>query len=229
MQTEHRPSARWKRRWIALVILGGFFVAQRLWLRGTESGLSGLIVSLVGETRYAPGYSESKFRALELGITEAEVLSQLGAPLDKRAARPRIDWLYVDGPWPAFAREGEAPGHRSYTRVNFDSDGRLVDCWGQLASGVSAGSATIHPDFPPLRGRNRLGLDDRTLQALVAAGTTTEQFAARYGPPTEVYATQAVAWLDYANSPSSTHHHVRRIGIDAEGRVVSKLATVYWD
>ena len=229
MQTERRPNARAGRWWIATVILGGLVVALRLWLGGGEGGIRDLIVSMIGETRYAPGYSESKFRALALGTTEAEVLRQLGAPLNKRAATRKLEWLYVDGPWPAFAREGEAPGHRSYTGVRFDSDGRLVDGLGQLASGFSAGSGTVQLDLPPLRGSNRLGLDDKMLQALLAAGTTAEQFAARYGPPTEVYSTQALAWLEYSDSPSGTHHHVRRIGLDAEGRVVSKLATVSWD
>ena len=38
---------------------------------------------LTDDTLYAPGYTDDQFNAIELGMTEAEVLRRLGPPIDE--------------------------------------------------------------------------------------------------------------------------------------------------
>ena len=40
-------------------------------------------VLLADDTLYAPGYSDVQFNAIRVGMTEAEVLSRLGPPIDE--------------------------------------------------------------------------------------------------------------------------------------------------
>lgn len=48
-------------------------------------GVQDLVLDLLltDDTLYAPGYTDEQFNAIEVGMTEAEVLRRLGPPLDE--------------------------------------------------------------------------------------------------------------------------------------------------
>jgi hypothetical protein len=51
-------------------------------------------------TYYAPGYTETKFRTLRIGMTRAEVEAMVGPPLTKvRWSDGSMNWVYSDRPW----------------------------------------------------------------------------------------------------------------------------------
>lgn len=71
------------------------------------------------DTRFAPGYTEQAFAALEVGMTKEEVLQRLGPPLNAQADPA---WVYSeDGAcgWWDFAWLGRG--------VQFDAEGRLIE------------------------------------------------------------------------------------------------------
>jgi outer membrane protein assembly factor BamE (lipoprotein component of BamABCDE complex) len=89
-------------------------------------GLQGSAQALVlGDTgTYAAGYSDRGFRAVRLGMTQAEVLSLLGEPLTKRLltdSRAGFEfWNYTTSPTNTNFRT------RAFV---FDPDGRVREKW----------------------------------------------------------------------------------------------------
>ena len=92
-----------------------------LYLQHPADGVTGNAVALfvADETEFAPGYSEERFMAIEAGMTRAQVLGLLGAPLRGY----RADW---DGSvWWAYSRKERSPNFRS--RLIVFRDERVVD------------------------------------------------------------------------------------------------------
>ena len=50
------------------------------------------------ETRYAPGYSQEKFQAVDVGQSRDEVLARLGEPLRKWGHATTESWAYSESP-----------------------------------------------------------------------------------------------------------------------------------
>ena len=201
-------------------------------LPSARSGANGLFAELVvdvfGDTEFAPGYDEKAFAALPLGADETVVRATLGAPLTMLAAKPGTRWLYANGDAPDFAATGEVAGPLSYTVLEFDGGGTFVGAHGQLGRGGS-GRSQVELDPAARNGRNHLGLDGTAIDQLRERRATFADLEGRFGKPRAVRTSTAVRELFYSRSPTSTHHHVRSLGIDAAGKVCWTRRGVYWD
>ena len=74
---------------------------------------------LIDNTDYAPGYSESAFKAIRIGESEAAVRKAFGNPLREESVEPYFRWLYTPDAdaldW--FKRDGEDPFMCSFIMV----------------------------------------------------------------------------------------------------------------
>jgi hypothetical protein len=168
------------------------------------------------DTEYAPGYSESAFRTVNIGTTEEEVLRLLGEPLQVRETAPYIWWLYSDQAQPNFETDGYASGN--YTRIWFNQAGLVERIFGQLTAGNSIFVGG---------GNNYLQLSDATIESL--KGKTRPEIQELYGLPTSIYESKATKVLVYSRSPSSSNYMLRTIGIDAQEQVTHIQRKIYWD
>lgn len=228
-----RARERSARRWLRLLPLlaVALLVATGALLpRGT---LQVLMVKLFGDTEYGSSFDEHRFAALPLGADEAEVRAALGAPLDDRSSLPETRWLYVDGAdvdvVSTFASCGNCEGMVSHTIVCFDGEGRFVDVTGQLVVEAGAGTGQVLVDGSRRNGNNSLHLGASRIEALKREGATQADVEVRLGQPAARYESRAVRVLRFTRSPSGTHHFVREIGLDAQGRVCWKRSGIYWD
>lgn len=174
------------------------------------------------QVEYAQGYSEETFWALEKGIPESEALHRLGAPLAEDAGHPSIDWLYVDGSCASFVEFGSPPYMGCYTLVRFDPSHRIKSCSGSFDDPFGPLSPAETP-----RG-SYLCISKMESRWLCSKGTTLSEFEEIYGPPHAKRIDLAVRWLDYADSPHPKLAFVRRVGIDADGRVCGLDGSDYW-
>lgn len=82
---------------VGLVVIGCLF-----WLQvASPEGVHGeVFLKVFGEdTQFAPGYSDQKFRSLQVGASAAEVRSKLGDPLEAvSTARGGAFWFYSRSP-----------------------------------------------------------------------------------------------------------------------------------
>lgn len=219
-------------RWLSLLGAGALLlgiVAAWPSARGAAKCFLGeLLVDVFGDTEYAPGYAEAVFDALAPGTDEGVVLSTLGAPLTRRDLSAGTRWLYANGEAPEFATTGEVAGPLSYTILEFDDGGTFVGAAGQLCRG-GGGSSQIDLDPSARTGRNLLGLDATTVDDLRDRRATFADLERRFGTPRSVRTSTAVREWFYSRSPTSTHHHVRSLGLDAAGKVCWKRRGLHWD
>jgi hypothetical protein len=78
-------------------------------------------------------------------------------------------------------------------------------------------------------GANLLALTGADVDRLRATGATPTDIRARFGTPTATYRSEATRVLHFSRSPTSTHYHVRTVGLDQHGRVCWKRADIHWD
>ena len=86
-----RPATQVRRARVRVLLAFVWFAA--VWLIGLPDPLRQRLVGAVlrGQTEYSAGFSERAFASVKSGMTEAEVLTLLGPPLE--------EWLqYMDGP-----------------------------------------------------------------------------------------------------------------------------------
>jgi len=62
----------------------------------TRDGLKGVIADMFFEdsTQYAPGYSDNAFRTVKIGMSESQVYTLLGQPLDSHTTDGNLYLLY---------------------------------------------------------------------------------------------------------------------------------------
>lgn len=195
---------------------------------GTNGFFAELLVDVFGDTEFAPGYDEKAFAALPLLADETAVRAALGAPLAERAVEPGTRWLYANGDAPDFATTGEVKGPLSCTILEFDGGGTFVGAHGQLGRG-GPGSSQIDLDPAARLGRNHLGIDGTTVDRLRERRATLADLESMFGKPQAERTSTAVREWFYSRSPSSTHHHIRSLGLDSAGRLCWKRRGVYWD
>lgn len=100
---------------LSLSLIGGLFLLLLAFI-GIESYFP-LYPAI--DTRFAPGYTEQAFAALEVGMTKQEVLQRLGPPLNAQADPA---WVYSeDGTFGWWDFAWLARG------VQFDAEGRLIE------------------------------------------------------------------------------------------------------
>lgn len=229
-----KPSRPRSWRWLAP--LGAIAIALALALlmiwpsarSATRGFVAELAVDLFGHTEYARGYGEAAFAAVAQGTDESAVLATLGAPLATRTLEAGTRWLYANDDAPEFARTGEVAGPLSYTVLEFDRSGTFVGASGQLGKG-GLGSSQIDLDPEARLGRNHLGLDGTAIDRLRERRATRSDLEQRFGKPRAAWTSTAVRELFYSRSPTSTHFHVRSVGIDDAGKVCWTRRGVYWD
>lgn len=219
-------------RWLTLLgattLVLGVVMAVRPAHGAASSFFAELVVDVFGDTEYGPAYGESAFAAVATGSDESAVLAALGAPLAVRDREPGTRWLYANGDAPGFATTGEVAGIISYTILEFDAGGTFVGASGQYAAG-GPGRSQIELDPSARSGRNHLGLDEAAVDRLRARRATLRDLEGQFGKPRAVWTSAAVRELLYSRSPTSTHHHIRSVGIDDAGKVCWKRRDVYWD
>lgn len=75
------------------------------------------------ETRYAPGFTEEKFREVAVGQSREDVRTRLGEPLKAWTVASSEHWAYSDSP---------SDGDYWVRRVSFDSSGRVSEVAAEL-------------------------------------------------------------------------------------------------
>ena len=128
----------------------------------------------------------------------------------------------------AFAATGAIHELRAYTRFEFDREGRLASMRGQLVLERGLTSGKILRDSSGA-GKNHLGVTAQQLEQWKAQRANRSDIEARFGPPTAVHRHDAVRWMEYSRSPSSSSYLRRWIGLDGEGRFCFKLAEAHAD
>lgn len=106
---------RWFPRWLLYCAL---VAAGLAWLNSyLLDGLWGLVNIIFEDTRYAEGYSASRFKRVKVGMTSQQVLYLLGEPLGKYPVEGGLEgWRY-----------SESPSDSDYrVRVILFSSGRVV-------------------------------------------------------------------------------------------------------
>ena len=177
---------------------------------------------LMKDTEYAPGYSESAFREIRIGDSRAEVVSALGPPLKTATAEPWESWLYCDATHPGYYENGGVGG--TFTEFTFDQDGKVTTVFGQQearSTGILSSTTTA------ILGKGYLPLAPGDDKALV--GVDRARIEKLHGKPRFIQKNEATEFLLYTRSPSSTHYEVRKVGLDATGRVVAKKSYTWWD
>ena len=186
-----------------------------------------LLVGVMTDTEYAPGYTEAGFESIELGDNKADVFSALGPPFSTSASTPTIKWLYCDKDHPGFQEDGGISG--TFSLIVFSAAGEVLATMGQTeterSSGFFSSSSSVTWDGGPLGAP--MGNPMGSPSAL--KGSTESEIRAKFGSPRHVLSDPETEVLIYSRSPSSTHYLLRSIGLNAAGTVVEKHQYCYWD
>lgn len=170
-------------------------------------------------TTYAPQYSETAFRSLQLGDSEQHVLQTLGQPLARIPTTPYTEWVYSDQDQTGFSQHGKATLRGTFTLFKFGTNGALRHVSGQIVRGSG--------EIVTGNGQNHLRLVAPDIKGLL--GTTTETVQARFGVPESIYEYRSTVILQYSKSPTGGSYRKREIGIDSRGRVAHIWSEVYED
>ena len=155
------------------------------------------------QTRFAPGYSESKFKLVSQGMPRSDVVGLIGEPLQISTQKWSEAWSYS----PAASKPDGTPsagGVRTYnlfgkfTRLNFTEGGVVESTAGDYLQG----------DFK---------------------GLTKQQVLARIGEPTERVLTEYGVICHYTLPGKSGTYKAREVYLDASNRVSSAVAEMCYD
>jgi outer membrane protein assembly factor BamE (lipoprotein component of BamABCDE complex) len=180
-------------------------------------GALAILISRSFDTQYAPGYSERAFKSVQWGDTEDRVRSLLGPPLSTDVSEPYVEWIYSAKEQKHFAASGEGSG--TFTTVHFNAAGQVTSVFGQMKTSANT--------YNFGEGQGYLSLTKDKVAQL--KGKTQDEARQALGPPKAVYDYKASRLLRYSRSPSSSHYHLRVIGLDQDGRVVHVWREIYWD
>jgi hypothetical protein len=167
------------------------------------------LMMLEDSTYYAPKYSEAKFRSIQSGMLEADVIRILGEPLNFEVAEEYIEWIY--GPINLLVSKHAEPytiqepvrsgDPREYTIVIAEPAGEIT-----FASG------------------SYLKVDTRSL-----VGRNLSEIGSRFGKPLQEIHERTRRYLVFSGTTNDGSYHVRKVGIDAENRVNNIVAGWYID
>lgn len=169
------------------------------------------------DTEYAAGYTEKAFRAVRLGDTREAVFSRLGDPISSHETEPFRQWIFSDNKQPSFAESGV--GNGTYTIFTFGVSGTVKNVSGQTQPSAHTIRIGDGENFLKLKGEEIKNLH----------GATLDEIGTRFGQPVAVYDYRASKVLEYSRSPSSSHYHLRKVGVDEDGKVVHIWRSIYWD
>lgn len=134
------------------------------------------ILTSCSNTKYPPGFSDTQFDYIKIGMTEEEVYRIAGPPLDRFSYALRHDWIYGRDPGPKVntahssgpvgSIEYKVPAESEYTIISFDRQGVLTMQHGskldlRLLSKCISTSDVLHFFGPPNTIETRL--DSRRL------------------------------------------------------------------
>jgi hypothetical protein len=161
----------------------------------------------VDTTVFAPGFDEARFRSIEPGMTEAEVVKRIGKPLREARSRPQIDWYYG----PPTLRVTEDGGM-------FDTSGFFETAWGYTIARATPDGKIFEilggyfPDVPK-----------------EMVGSDLEEMRKKFGDPIAIRAIRSTRYLVYSGSRSSGSFRTRALGLDKAGRVTDVIAGYYFE
>lgn len=193
-----------------LLLLGGAIAFWPRWIQDTE---------------YAPGYSDEGYESLRLGATAAQVAAVLGEPLTKHPHAPYSSWLYCSPDHPGYDADGGLSG--TFSEITFDSRGVVKSAIGQTQVAGGLTQTVIHMDGGPLG--LAMPLASGAEVGVSVKGLTREGVEARFGPPRFRHFNFVTEYWSYSHSPSGFNYRRVLVGFDANGRLVEKSRTNYWD
>jgi hypothetical protein len=161
----------------------------------------------VDTTVFAPGFDEAKFRSIEPGMTEAEVVKRIGKPLREARSRPQIDWYYG----PPTLRVTEDGGM-------FDTSGFFETAWGYTIARATPDGKIFEilggyfPDVPK-----------------EMVGSDLEDMRKKFGEPIAIRMVRSTRYLVYSGSRSSGSFRTRALGLDKAGKVTDVIAGYYFE
>ena len=161
----------------------------------------------VDTTVFAPGFDEAKFRSIEPGMAEAQVVKRVGKPLRETRSRPQVDWYYG----PPTLRVTEDGGM-------FDTSGFFGTAWGYTIARANPEGKIFEvlggyfPDVP----KEMVGGD-------------LEEMKKKFGDPIAIRTVKSTRYLVYSGSKSSGSFRTRAVGLDQAGKVTDVIAGYYFD
>lgn len=168
----------------------------------TQYALLGLLFFLSGctDTTYAPGYSESAFESIRVGLDSKSVQKVLGTPLSKTQTQKEWSLFYIANLAPASSKYTILDPNQTL-RFHLDKDGLVRKTEGTMTK----------PD------------------KLTTGSKRTEVIQSLGAPYTEVRSETGEIWHYSQQSPANTHYWVRDILFGATDTVIGKRAELYFD
>ena len=161
----------------------------------------------VDTTVFAPGFDEAKFRSIEPGMAEAEVVKRIGKPLRETRSRPQVDWYYG----PPTLRVTDDGGM-------FDTSGFFGTAWGYTIARATPDGKIFEvlggyfPDVP---------------EKMV--GSDLQGMKKKFGEPIAIRTIKSTRYLVFSGSKSSGSFRTRAVGVDKAGKVTDVIAGYYFD
>ena len=161
----------------------------------TAFAVRGCLVALDDTTDYAPGYRETNFTSIKIGMTEAEVTRILGEPFCiANASSKYIKYYY--GP----------------DNLRISDEGGLYTSRGCVLN-YTIITADVFRDVQSVSGGYL-----RT-SADVLKGMSLSEVEHRFGKPLRILSQTSDRYLIYSRTLQDGSYHVRNIGLDARGYV----------
>jgi hypothetical protein len=163
------------------------------------------LVILQDTTDYPPGYRETNFMSIKVGMTEAEVMHKLGKPFSVANASTKYIKYYY-GP----------------DNLRVSDDGGLYNSWGSVLN-YTIITADVHGAVQSVSGAYLQAAPD------VLIGMSLAEVEHRFGRPLRARSQICDRYLIYSRTLQNGSFHLRKIGLDAAGRVNRIIARWYQD
>lgn len=160
---------------------------------------------ILEDTEYATGFSEQRFRQVTIGMSEKDVLAILGNPFTVTTQA----WVEIWSYYPVKKSPSQTNRSVLTTRLNFDVPATATEL-----SFDPAGIVT-----------NVIGefLRDAT------NGISGKEAEIRWGKPQELFSRPFARVYHYTRSAGGGTYKLREVYIDANERVLSIIAEIYYD
>lgn len=160
---------------------------------------------ILEDTQYASGYSEGKFRDVKAGMIESEVGAILGKPIVVTTQ----SWIEV---W-SYYRDGVASSNTNRTFRSTHISFSVPSAFTEFSFAPSGVVTNIAGDY----------LRDASI------GLSRETVEAKWGKPQEVFSKPFARVFHFSRASAGGTYRMRQVHFDANGRVISVVAEMYYD